>query len=159
MLLHIYFCDDWSWFKVQMNSKSIWKCFWKSIWKKKRLLHFFPPFLGFGPQALSSAARSPFSFPPLPVFSWVGRTLHSISWLERVRLLPLSHPVASGHRIVNQSPLTELAGESSPSAMAPGRLEHCSGQPPPLVLPPLFNLNRPSRDQRPPVTDTPSRVN
>ena len=64
-----------------------------------------------------------------------GHTLRPISRLERVRLLPLSHPVASGHRIVNQSPLTELAGESSPSAMAPGRLELLF-RPPLLLSPP-----------------------
>ena len=63
-----------------------------------------------------------------------GRTLRPPLWPGRVRLLPLSHPVALGHRIANQSPLTMLTGESSPSAMAPGRLEHCFSQPPPCSL-------------------------
>ena len=78
-------------------------------------------------------------------------------WPSRDPLLPPITPVLSVLRLANPSPLTELADELSPPSMAEPRRSHCSGRQT-FSLPPTSNPNRPSRDQRPPVKDTPSRV-
>ena len=57
-----------------------------------------------------------FNFPLWPPF-----------WPSRDPLLLRIFPVPSDTLSMDRGPLTELAGESSPSAMAPGHLEQCSG--------------------------------
>ena len=64
----------------------------------------------------------------------LGLPLRPLLGPGRDPLLPPLTPVLSILRFMNPSPITELAGETSPSAMAPSRLEL-------LLRPPFFSLS------------------